>query len=312
MVEFLYIQHFFFCSGYGLIKSFKNKKNYLNHFIKKKLIQIIIPFYLSNFITILYRFYVFYDKTKLLLENIEKQLILGRLLLYIPVTIVFWYMIELILLYLLFYITFKYINNKNLSKLIILAICWFLFLIPTHFHPKLYYHYAFIRKEYHISIYSFVYGLYIGDYEEKIVKFIKKFYYFFFVIAIFFPFWFNLINNLRIYPQKIKHLNYFFEYTKYNLLSIIIYSSILIITMKIQIKNIVLDILGKYSYEIYLYQDLVLSFFSYKFIICKFFAWRFIIGISLTVYFAIIFNYINQNLIYFLSIKQKQIQNKLD
>ena len=99
---------------------------------------------MSNFITILYRFYVFYDKTKLLLENIEKQLILGRLLLYIPVTIVFWYMIELILLYLLFYITFKYINNKNLSKLIILAICWFLFLIPTHFHPKLYYHYAFI------------------------------------------------------------------------------------------------------------------------------------------------------------------------
>ena len=82
--------------------------------------------------------------------------------------------------------------------------------------------------------------------------------------------------------------------------------------MKIQIKNIVLDILGKYSYEIYLYQDLVLSFFSYKFIICNFFAWRFIIGISLTVYFAIIFNYINQNLIYFLSIKQKQIQNKLD
>ena len=66
---------------------------------------------MSNFITILYRFYVFYDKTKLLLENIEKQLILGRLLLYIPVTIVFWYMIELILLYLLFYITFKYINN---------------------------------------------------------------------------------------------------------------------------------------------------------------------------------------------------------
>ena len=88
---------------------------------------------MSNFITILYRFYVFYDKTKLLLENIEKQLILGRLLLYIPVTIVFWYMIELILLYLLFYITFKYINNKNLSKLIILAICWFLFLIPTYF-----------------------------------------------------------------------------------------------------------------------------------------------------------------------------------
>ena len=88
---------------------------------------------MSNFITILYRFYVFYDKRKLLLENIENQLILGRLLLYIPVTIVFWYMIELILLYLLFYITFKYINNKNLSKLIILAICWFLFLIPTHF-----------------------------------------------------------------------------------------------------------------------------------------------------------------------------------
>ena len=219
----IYPAFFFFCSGYGLIKSFKNKNNYLTHFIKKKLIQIIIPFYLSNFITILYRFYVFYDKTKLLLENIENQLILGRLLLYIPVTIVFWYMIELILLYLLFYITFKYINNKNLSKLIILAICWFLFLIPTHFHPKLYYHYAFIRKEYHISIYSFVYGLYIGDYEEKIVKFIKKFYYFFFVILIFFPFWFNLINNLEIYPQKIKYLNYFFEYTKYNLLSIIIF-----------------------------------------------------------------------------------------
>ena len=266
---------------------------------------------MSNCLTILFRFYVRYDKRKNLLKNLENQLILGKLLLYIPITIVFWYIIELIVLYLLFYITFKYINNKNLSKFIILCFCWLLFLLPTYFNSKKYYHYAFIPREYHISIYSFVYGLYIGHYEDKIVILIKKLYNLFFLIAILFPFWFNLINNLKIRYQKINYLNYFLEYTKYNLLSMIIYSSILIITMKIQIKNIILDKLGKYSYEIYLYQDLVLSFFYYKFIVCKFFAWRFIVTISLTIYFAIIFQYINQNMIYSPSINQKNIQNKL-
>ncbi len=46
---------FFFCSGYGIIKSYKNKTDYLNYVLNQKIIfKILIPFYLSNFFILCY------------------------------------------------------------------------------------------------------------------------------------------------------------------------------------------------------------------------------------------------------------------
>ena len=59
-----YPAFFFFNSGFGLIKSYNTKNNYLNNFLKKRIINIFIPFYLCNLITIFYQFYFLYDNSK--------------------------------------------------------------------------------------------------------------------------------------------------------------------------------------------------------------------------------------------------------
>ena len=43
-----FVAIFFFCSGYGLLKSYITKENYLKGFIKKRIIKsIVVPFYIN-------------------------------------------------------------------------------------------------------------------------------------------------------------------------------------------------------------------------------------------------------------------------
>ena len=54
---FLFVAIFFFCSGYGLIKSLETKPDYFNGFIKKRIVKtLVIPYYVSILIYGLLRF----------------------------------------------------------------------------------------------------------------------------------------------------------------------------------------------------------------------------------------------------------------
>ena len=44
---------FFFCSGYGLIVSMKEKEDYLQGFLKKRLPAVLVPFFVCNLLFIL-------------------------------------------------------------------------------------------------------------------------------------------------------------------------------------------------------------------------------------------------------------------
>ena len=49
-IGYLFVSAFFFCSGLGLYKSLKTKPNYLNGFIRKRILSLVAAFYLSEFI----------------------------------------------------------------------------------------------------------------------------------------------------------------------------------------------------------------------------------------------------------------------
>ena len=54
---FLFVAIFFFCSGYGLIKSLETKPDYFNGFIKKRILKtLVIPYYVSILIYGIVRF----------------------------------------------------------------------------------------------------------------------------------------------------------------------------------------------------------------------------------------------------------------
>lgn len=119
---------FFFLSGYGLMISYRTKENYLNGFLKKHLLKLLIPCLIAYiFQTIL--FYLLH------LCGIE---IYG---VYTLLTFINWFVYIILLCYLLFYLCYKYnekfnSHNANIAILILLScfmICCFIFKVNRLF-----------------------------------------------------------------------------------------------------------------------------------------------------------------------------------
>ena len=115
----MWVGVFFFYSGYGLIKSYKNRgEDYLKGFIKKKIINIWIPFLIAeSFYTISY-----------CIKNgglTATDIILGCLGIKLYNSVL-WYVIELLAINLLFYLLYKFCRIKN--KEIIWPVLYLIFL----------------------------------------------------------------------------------------------------------------------------------------------------------------------------------------
>lgn len=112
---FYFVAIFFFCSGYGLIKSLNSKPDYLNGFIKKRVVKtLVIPFYVN---VILYALYFLVTKT---------QLPLGRWICnFLGLSLMneyAWFPIVLALLYVAFYFIFKNVKNQKIAYLLMFLV----------------------------------------------------------------------------------------------------------------------------------------------------------------------------------------------
>ena len=101
-----FVAIFFFCSGFGLIKSLYSKPDYLNGFLKKRVLKaIVIPFYVN---VILYCPFLILSGKKLPVAHwITNFLGLTLMNEYA------WYPVVLTIFYLAFYFIFKYVKNKK-------------------------------------------------------------------------------------------------------------------------------------------------------------------------------------------------------
>lgn len=105
---YLFVAIFFFCSGFGLIKSLNSKPDYFNGFIKKRLVKtLVIPFYVN---VLLFAIFHLVCKTEFAPERWICNF-LGLTLM----NEYAWFPIVLSLLYLAFYIIFKNIKNRRLA-----------------------------------------------------------------------------------------------------------------------------------------------------------------------------------------------------
>jgi len=104
----LFTSVFFFFSGYGLIVSVNSKENYLNNFINHRIPLILIPFWISNTIYVVYR--VVFDGHVM---SVGKKLkyIFGLKL----INSNGWFLIEILFLYLAFYLLFRLIPSKDIA-----------------------------------------------------------------------------------------------------------------------------------------------------------------------------------------------------
>ena len=103
---FLLTAIFFFCSGYGLITSLTVKPGYLRHFPARRLPAVLIPFWSVNLLLVLLNRFAFgmHSSTgEMMRRIIGLELVNSN----------GWFIVEIVILYLLFYVLFRLIPNRD-------------------------------------------------------------------------------------------------------------------------------------------------------------------------------------------------------
>lgn len=117
---------FFFISGYGLMYGLDRKIDFGNHFIRKRIIPILL-----NYIIVLLIYY---------LINAQKNINVKDVLLcsYIPFS---WYILSILCLYIMFYVSI-FISKKGNNVIMYVSVFLMIFIaITNHFNDKLPYPY---------------------------------------------------------------------------------------------------------------------------------------------------------------------------
>lgn len=142
---YLFVGIFFFYSGYGLKKSTESRQNYLNDFLKRKLIGIYLPFLLAE---------TFYTVVTALYSGNYSQFIMKCIGVKLSNTIL-WYVVEILALYVLFYIFETY-----RMPIIAYVIAWLGFaFVASYFN---------IGSWWYVSTPCFILGIICGKYESRL------------------------------------------------------------------------------------------------------------------------------------------------
>lgn len=312
-IGYLFVAVFFFCSGYGLIKSLYAKPNYLNTFLKHRLPVLIVPFYVNT---------VFYALARFL--HGDKMCAAQWIASFTGLTLMnrfAWYVVVLFILYAVFYFTYSNVKS-NVSCIAIITAAVLVqgatFCIIGHFAwwageknwylvPGALENAAWWKKtmvtwfhgEWWVnSSIAFPLGIAFATYEKKTLSFIKKHYPLCFIVSILLAAAFILLSLYTQYTvgywsefrggsgMKNKAICYFVQL--FEVTSFII--ALFILLMKVRTINPVTRFFGSYSLETYLMQPFSLMVLSP---INSHLALYTAANIALTVILAIVFKKVN-------------------
>ena len=223
---------FLFYSGYGILESVKNKKNYMDNFFRKRILKLFLSFSLAILLYLLLDLIVGYEySVKTILLSFIGWESIGNSN---------WFIFATFCMYFSTLISFKIFKNDYLKGILlcfIFSVCY-IFILR-------YFKYSY----WYDTILCYNFGMLLSYYKDNIVKFLK--------------------NNLNyILCLILTFLTFvlcrFTEYSHlvFELKSICFVSIIFLITLKVKIGNKVLLWLGKNTFNIYILQRL--SFIVYK------------------------------------------------
>lgn len=289
-IGFLFVGIFFFCSGYGLYKSYKLKPNYLNGFIKKRILPIIITHYIMVCIYLIFNLIT------------KKQMPLSRWLCEISgltmINSMGWFVYVIVILYFAFNFAFKRFKNNAALLFVLLVIflqaalfifmghnVWFLGEKNWWKNPSLVWNNPIWWKNMQTVLFSgewwvnstlcFLLGIIICQNEEKFSNFLKKKYFFKLILCVL-AFSLLLWGNFKITSSKFSYwaavgkdaiLNNLICYPIQSLCAVLFCILVFAIMLKIYAKNAFLQFCGNRTLEIYLMQELCI--FSFLFLIEK-------------------------------------------
>ena len=251
----LFTAIFFFSSGYGLIVSYDTKPDYIKGFLLRRLPAVIVPFWAVNLIGILIRQFIYSSH--------------GNALSYIcdffGLTLINsngWYIIEIIVLYIAFYILFRLFRNKD-AAMVLLSLAAVSIIVFSFFrgHDSPDYKTHWFRGEWwYNSTGVFIFGLFYARFRKKIEKFVNRHYLI----------WLIVVSILFIAAfcgmvYSVNHLGYYRSpgdplARRYALITLIVQTVtcilsttlVLLINMRIILRSRVMRYLGKISAELFL------------------------------------------------------------
>lgn len=258
-----FVGMFFFFSGYGLYSSLRDKPDYLKTFFRNRIPAVVIPFYLCNFVFILGSWLWGYKFNQ------------GELMPYLTGAILMnsqmWYIVEILILYLLFYVVFCLIKNRNAACLVY-GICLMLLVAfslrlghdkttPTQglwFHGEWWYNTTLMMLA----------GILFAKWERQILGFIRKFYG---IVLIMSALLTAFLYHETLYMLQTK--GYWYEWDgyagykeKWQTLAVqfpfvlVTVFMVIVILQKIEFGNKVLAFLGDIALELYLIHNLFLLY----------------------------------------------------
>lgn len=260
---------FLFYSGYGIYESIKkDKNNYLNNFPVRRILRTFFHFAIAVAIFFIIKCCFMgytYNIKKILLTFIGWNSIGNSN----------WYVFDILILYSLFYISFKFFDKDDKKAIVLLwGLSFVLILWLRNVQPFRFYD----------TILSFPLGVTYSFYKDKIHEFIfnnKKYLLLLFVVLF-------GIFSLKICPRDT--IGYWISGMLFSILCVLI-------SMKIKIGNKVLNWLGENIFYIYIFQRLPMMYFEYTGFIKNTylsFGLSLVITLLLTFIFKYIFEYLDK------------------
>ncbi len=285
---FLFVAIFFFCSGFGLIKSLETKPDYFNGFIKKRVVKtLVIPYYVSIVIYGILRF-----------ASGERLPPMQWVTHIIGITMMnqyAWYPIIASILYIAFYLFFKNIKNRKISyclmALVIVAL-GMIFCVNGHFPwfagPKNWWlsqtgelqskwwtqqQIWWLSGEWWInSCPAFLIGMLFAQFETQIREWFKKFYWGKLLLVIFVTFitfalssygqmrfgWWTEWSGRG--PDIDRKIATYFCVIPYSMMFAVMFFTIM---LKYKVSNPVSRFFGKYSLETYMMNLIAITAFRF-------------------------------------------------
>ncbi len=263
---YMFVAVFLFCSGMGLYKSCKAKPGYLKGFVRRRILPIVIAFYLSEIV---------YTVIRLLMgEKMDFTTVLWYLSGLHMANENSWYVIVIPFFYLVFWAAFRFCKREWL------AIGWvFLFSLAYATLGAFIDHQSdwWMRGEWwYNSIMLFPIGLVFAKHEQKITRVLKKGYWFWLILAFagFFLLFQQsewLINNrlgYYVYGPTVfqKILKRLLSAGTQWVVGLFYVAFCFLLMMKVKLGNKVLAWLGAVTLDFYLIHGMFVEFFGYNFL----------------------------------------------
>jgi peptidoglycan/LPS O-acetylase OafA/YrhL len=230
----LFVGVFFLLSGYGLMSNLKKNSNYLKGFLAKKLLNIVLPAYIIYFLYLIISSLLSWNSI------IQRPLYLLTEGFWRSTN---WYVFEIIGLYILFFILFRWLPIKK--ALIILTVLIGVFIMVA-FYLK-------IENPWYGSTLTFPLGILYAVNQQKIQSILERRLPFYIIALV------MLLGVSIVTFYLLGDNNLLGNAIARNAAAIFFTLLLLIALLKYQIGNKVSRFLGEVSYEIFLIHPYVIS-----------------------------------------------------